>query len=44
MKDEEKAETFNDYFSSISQISSPFAEVDEPLVNCEYELSNTFIS
>ena len=45
IKDTEKTDIFNDYFNSMSQvISNPLAEIDEPLVYCDYELSNIFIS
>ena len=43
-KDVDKAEAFNDYFNSISQVIDANAAIDEPIIPTDYELSNIIIS
>ena len=43
VKDEDKADVFNDYFNSISQVDNPFAPFIDPLVDNEHELSTIYI-
>ena len=38
-KDANKAEAFNDYFSSISRVEYPDADINMPIIPTEYELS-----
>ena len=42
-KDTDKAEAFNDYFNSISQVTDANAAIDESITSTDYELSNIII-
>ena len=43
-KDTDKAEAFNDYFNSISQVTDANGAIDESIISTDYELSNIIIS